>query len=57
MLFWIKHSPNIGSTNLWRMDPDVQAKLIYVTSHMSQLRRNIFELTPELQNSIHGRVK
>ena len=39
------------------MDSDVQAKLMYVTSHMSQLRRKISELTPELQKSIHGRVK
>ena len=57
MLFWMKHTPNIGTNNLWRMDSDVQAKLIYVTNHMSQLRRKILELTPELQKSIHGRVK
>ena len=57
MLFWIKHTPNIGSNNLWRMDSDVQAKIIYVTSHMSQLRRKTFELTPALQKSIHRRVK
>ena len=57
MLFWMKHTPNIGSNNLWRMDSDVQAKSIYVTSHMSQLRRKISELTPALQKSIHGRVK
>ena len=57
MLFWMKHTPNIGSNNLWRMDSDVQAKSIFVTSHMSQLRRKISELTPALQKSIHGRVK
>ena len=57
MLFWMKHTPNIGSNHIWRMDSDVQAKLIYVTSHMSQLRRKIFELTPALQKPIHGRVK
>ena len=57
MLFWIKHKPNIGSGNLWRMDSDIQAKLIYVTSHMSQLQRKILELTPALQKSIHERVK
>ena len=56
MLFWMKHTPNIGTNNLWGMDSDVQAKLIYVTNHMSQLRRKILELTPELQKSIHGRV-
>ena len=39
------------------IDSDVQAKLIYVTSHVSQLQRNILELTPALQQSIHGRVK
>ena len=52
MLFCIKHTPSIGSNNLWRMVSDIQAKLIYVTSHMSQLRRKIFELTPALQKSI-----
>ena len=57
MLFWMKHTPDIGSNNLWRMDSDVQAKSIYVTSHMSQLRRKISELTPALQKTIHGRVK
>ena len=57
MLFCMKHTPNIGTNNLWVMDSDVQAKLIYVTNHMSQLRRKILELTPELQKSIHGRVK
>ena len=51
MLFWIKHKPNIGSNTLWRMDSDVQAKLIYVTSHMSQLQRKILELTPALQKN------
>ena len=57
MLFWIKHTPNIGSHNLWRMNSDVPAIIIYVTSHMSQLRRKTFEPTPELPKSIHGRVK
>ena len=56
-LFWIKHKPNIGSDNFMEIDSDVQAKLIYVTSHMSQLQRKILELTPALQKSIHGRVK
>ena len=56
MLFWIKHTPNIGSNNLWRMNSYVQAKLIYVTSHMSQVRRKIFELTPELQNQYTERL-
>ena len=57
MLFWIKHTPNIGSNNLWRMNSDIQTKLIYVTNHMSQLRRKISELRPELQKEIHERVK
>ena len=38
------------------IDSDVQAKLIYVTSHMSQLQRRILELTLALQKSIHGGV-
>ena len=57
MLFWMKHKPNIGSANFMEIDSDVQAKLVYVTSHMSQLQRKIIELTPALQKSIHGRVK
>ena len=57
MLFWIKHTPNIGTNNLWKMDSDIQTKLIYVTNHMSQLRRKISELRPELQKEIHERVK
>ena len=56
MLFWIKHKPNIGSDNFMEIDSDVQAKLIYVTSQMSQLECNILELTPALQKSIHERV-
>ena len=39
MLFWIKHKPTIGSDNFMEIDSYVQAKLIYVTSHMSQLQR------------------
>ena len=39
------------------IDSDVQAKLIYVTSHMSQLQRKILKLTLALQKSMHGGVK
>ena len=56
MLFGIKHKPNIGSENFMEIDSDVQAKLIYVTSQMSQLERKILELTPASQKSIHERV-
>ena len=54
MLFWIKHRPTI---DLDEIDSDVQAILFYVSSHMSRLQHKILELTPELQKSIHGRVK
>ena len=39
------------------IDSDVQAKSIYVTSHMSQLQRKILTLRPALQKLIHERVK
>ena len=48
MLFWIKHKPNIGSDKFMEIDSDVQAKYVHVTSHTSQLQRNILELTPAL---------
>ena len=57
MLFWIKHKPNIGHDSFMEIDSDVQAKLFYVTSQMSQLERKILELTPALQKSIHEGVK
>ena len=57
LLFWLKHKPNIGSVDFMEIDPGVQAKYFYVSSQMSRLRHKILELTPTLQQSIHGRVK
>ena len=57
MLFCVKHKPDIGSDTFMEIDSDVQAKLNYVTSHMSQLQRNILSLTLALQKSIHGGLK
>ena len=54
MLFWINHRPNIDYEEI---DSDVQAILFYVSSQMTRLQHKILELTPELQKSIHGRVK
>ena len=57
LLFWIRHQPNVGSKSFMEIDSKTQAKLIYVTNHMSQLRRKILQLRPELQKAIHERLK
>ena len=54
ILFWISHKPNYDYEDI---DSDVQATLFYVSSQMTRLQHKILELTPELQKSIHGRVK
>ena len=55
MLFWDTHRPNKLMSR--EIDPDVQANIFYVSSQMTRLQHKILELTPELQKSIHGRVK
>ena len=57
LLFWIRHQPNVGSKSFMEIDSKTQAKLIYVTDKMSQLRRKILQLRPELQKAIHERLK
>ena len=56
-LFWIRHQPNVGSKSFMEIDSKTQAKLIYVTDKMSQLRRTISQVRPELQKAIHERLK